>query len=253
MTFDIGTAVNRTFGPAFRNPLTFFGIAALLVALSFALSFAVTGGALLAAGVGTGLTAGFGVGVLVALLVGIAVNAIAQGALIHAALEAYRGRPVSIPAALRGALPHFLPLVAINILLALGIGLGFVLLIIPGLFLLVKWSASVPARVSEGRGIIESFKRSWSLTEGAWWPIFGFIVLLAIGSLILSLVVSLPLSTLAATNPAGAGFGVSAVVAQLIVSTVQTVFGATAIAAIYYGLRQAKEGGDTAALEETFA
>ena len=249
MTFDIGTAVNRTFGPAFRNPLTFFGIAALLVALSFALSFAVTGGALLAVGVGTGLTAGFGVGALV----GVAVNAIAQGALIHAALEAYRGRTVSIPAALRGALPHVLPLVAINILLALGVGLGFVLLIIPGLFLAVKWSASVPARVSEGRGIIESFKRSWSLTEGAWWPVFGFIVLLAIGSFILSLVVSLPLRVLAADDPAGAGLGVGAVIARLIVSTVQTVFGATAIAAIYYGLRQTKEGGDTAALEETFA
>ena len=67
-------------------------------------------------------------------------------------------------------------LIGAAILAGIGIAIGFVLLIIPGLFLLTIWSVFAPAIVVEGRGVIESFTRSHELVRGEGWAVFGAIV-----------------------------------------------------------------------------
>ena len=49
-------------------------------------------------------------------------------------------------------------LLVISILFAIGVFIGFVLIIIPGLILLTIWSVVVPVEVLEHRGIIGSFE-----------------------------------------------------------------------------------------------
>ena len=251
--FDIGTALNRTFKPVFQNPVTFLGIGALITAISIGLSLLVSGGAMVSGDLTSGVGPAFGITTFLAVLVSVVLNAVALGALITAAIGAYRGRKVGIGEALSSAVPHIVPLILINILLTIGVVFGMVLLIIPGIFLAVKWAASLPTRVEESTGVFESFKRSWALTKGAWWPIFGFLVLLVIGSIILSFAVMAPLGIAGASGATGTGVTATVVIVQMIISTLQIVFTGTAMAAIYYGLRTAKEGGDTAALSETFA
>src|SRR5207253_1463004 len=64
-----------------------------------------------------------------------------------------------------------------GILAALGIGIGFILFIVPGLFLLTIWSMLVPVIVIEGRAAGESFSRSREIVRGHGWPVFGLILI----------------------------------------------------------------------------
>lgn len=69
-----------------------------------------------------------------------------------------------------------LPLIGFGILFGLGVGIGLLLLIVPGLYLLTIWSVGVPAIVVERAGVIEAFGRSHELVRGNGWTVFGAIV-----------------------------------------------------------------------------
>jgi membrane-anchored glycerophosphoryl diester phosphodiesterase (GDPDase) len=58
-----------------------------------------------------------------------------------------------------------------SLLSALGIGLGFVLLIIPGLYCLARWSLVTPLIVGEGMGAIAAMSESWERTTESVWAI----------------------------------------------------------------------------------
>jgi hypothetical protein len=58
-----------------------------------------------------------------------------------------------------------------------GITIGFLLLIVPGLILITLWLLIVPAIMLENRGVLESFGRSRELVSGHGWSVFGVIVL----------------------------------------------------------------------------
>jgi hypothetical protein len=60
----------------------------------------------------------------------------------------------------------------LSTLYLLGVGLGAILLIIPGLILYVLWSVCQPAMLKENLAIIRSFGRSRELVKGNFWPAF---------------------------------------------------------------------------------
>src|SRR5262245_40398961 len=74
------------------------------------------------------------------------------------------------------ASPAIVPLIAFGILFSIGVGIGFLLLIIPGLFLLTMWSVGAPAIVIEDEGPIGAFGRSWKLVSGSGWTVFGILL-----------------------------------------------------------------------------
>jgi uncharacterized membrane protein len=53
------------------------------------------------------------------------------------------------------------------------LAVGFVLLVLPGVYLLVALSMALPALVLEHRGPIEAMKFSVHLMRGHWWRTFG--------------------------------------------------------------------------------
>ena len=57
-------------------------------------------------------------------------------------------------------------LIVVGILAGIAIAIGFVLLIIPGLFLITIWSVIVPVIVIERTGVFDSFGRSRELVKG---------------------------------------------------------------------------------------
>jgi len=69
-------------------------------------------------------------------------------------------------------------------------------LIIPGAILLlylgIRLYAAAIALVIEDKGIIESLKRSWSLTKGSWWYVFLYSILFGIIITIISVILGLP-------------------------------------------------------------
>jgi hypothetical protein len=101
-----------------------------------------------------------------------------QGALVIAIDDVRDGRvDLSIRETLNRVLPRLNTLTVAGLLAAVGITIGFLLLIVPGLILITLWLLIVPAIMLEKRGVFESFGRSRQLVSGHGWSVFGVIVL----------------------------------------------------------------------------
>ena len=72
----------------------------------------------------------------------------------------------------------FLPYVGLSLLYTLGVGLGLILIIIPGLFLMARWSVASPLVIVRGGGPIQAMKDSWERTKGNEFPILVAIIIL---------------------------------------------------------------------------
>ena len=67
-------------------------------------------------------------------------------------------------------------------LYSLGVALGLVALIVPGVWLSVRWYFAAQAAVVDGLGPADALRRSAEVVETRWWRTFG--VLLAFGLLV---------------------------------------------------------------------
>ncbi|MGE5380216.1 MAG: YciC family protein [Methylocystaceae bacterium] len=86
-------------------------------------------------------------------------------------------------------------LVAIAFISGIAIVIGFVLLVIPGIILMVKFSLSLPIYVMEDISITSAISRSWQLTKGKGWAIFLvnliFFILIAIVSGVIGMLLAM--------------------------------------------------------------
>ncbi|MEM9838121.1 MAG: hypothetical protein AAF830_03095 [Pseudomonadota bacterium] len=247
MEFNFGRVIGRTFSTLGTNPVVFFGMSFLVAGLGGTFSAVINAQATgaFAEGIFSPLwIVGFIAAFIVPLIAGVLTNA----ALIFAAAESYKGRKASFGESLSKALPHLFPLIAISILYTLGLMLGFLLLIIPGIFLLVIWSVTIPVRVAEGTGVTESFGRSRELAKGLFWPIFGLLIVYFIGSSVVG-------DALAASGfmVSIQSLGAVAIIGTLIVNTFTGAVAASGSASLYYELRTVKEGTPTDEVVEIFA
>jgi hypothetical protein len=118
------------------------------------------------------------VGAVLGALIGLAGVFWLQGALVIAVDDVRDGRAdLSVRETLNRVLPRLNTLTFAGLLAALGITIGFLLLIVPGLILITLWLLIVPAIMLENRGVFESFGRSRQLVSGHGWNVFGVIVL----------------------------------------------------------------------------
>lgn len=243
-TFDFGRVVQRTFrvigqnvglfalgalvlvvAPAFLG--TLFGLKAQLAGQYFSLATLLGG---LAAGVG---------------------GLILQGMVVHTVVARLNGRAVAFGDSLSAGARFMLPLLGLGIVQTLGIMLGMMLLIVPGLILAMMWAVSAPSLVVEERGVLESLQRSRDLTRGHRWSIFGLFVVYMVLSMIIGAVVTGVGFAAGVTGLSGATAGaLTTYTPMIVVSTflsaltngVQGVLVAAGVASIYYELRTTKEG-----------
>lgn len=96
----------------------------------------------------------------------------------------------TLGAVLRAALPLFLPLFAVTLMQGMAVGLGLLLLLVPGIFLLARLSVAVPLVATGTADPLDAMSQSWRLTDGHSLAIMGFISLLFIGFLLISLGIS---------------------------------------------------------------
>lgn len=110
-----------------------------------------------------------------------------------------------------------------GVVAGVGLAIGFVLFIIPGLVLYTRWSVLVPVLIREDIGWGDSFARSWALTRGNGWTIFGALLIVLITYLALFVVAALL-------------GGVTYVVVAVVVGAIQIAFSAVLSLVIYEGL-----------------
>jgi hypothetical protein len=124
-----------------------------------------------AGGWGRGLLAG-----ALAFFIAVAVQQLLLGALTRGAAGALVGRPVDVKASYGYAFSRLWGLIGLALLIAVLVGIGFILLIIPGIIVAVFLSMAIPAFIVERREVTDSISRSWELVSGSWWHVFGVIV-----------------------------------------------------------------------------
>jgi hypothetical protein len=78
--------------------------------------------------------------------------------------------------------PRLLALLNATLIYSICFTVGLGLFIVPGLLVLTYWSVIVPVIVLEGLGIRDSFRRSYRVVKGSFWPVFWTVVILFGGS-----------------------------------------------------------------------
>jgi hypothetical protein len=136
-------------------------------------------------------------------------------------------RDSSIGDLFSAAAPAILPLIGFSILAGIGVALGLVLLIVPGLVLLTFWSVGAPAIVAERVGVFEAFGRSWNLVKGHAWSVFGALVVVTLIWLAIGFIL------VAIANPIGDG---AILVANVIAGALTAPIFALAVSVMFFDL-----------------
>lgn len=191
---------------------------------------------------------------LLSVVLGLVISALTQAALTRATVAESEGRKASMGESIAAGVRVLLPLVILSILLALGVMIGLVFLIVPGVILYVMWSVAVPALVEERRGVFGSFGRSRDLTRGARWKVFAVLLVVLVVYWLMSAASGIfMVSSMDLTNPQAAlELPTSFVIVSLIVGTLVNLFWGLVQASLYVELRDWKDGPATAKLEQVF-
>ncbi|MGW0551271.1 DUF7544 domain-containing protein [Streptomyces altiplanensis] len=138
------------------------------------------------------------------------------------------GRPVTLSDAWREAKPRLPQLLGLTLLLTamtvgimvvgiapgflLGSGAGIALSLLGGLaafvvtlWLMIRFSLASPALMLERQGIMKSLTRSAKLVSGAWWRIFGILLLTGLLTFIVSMIIAVPFGLIAYAADDGLG------------------------------------------------
>ena len=221
-----------------------------------------------------GDVAPFVAGVVVASLLSWVATTLATGACFKAVTGAYLGARPGWRESLRFAGSRLPALLWVTFLPAVLVGLGFVVLILPGvaaaaaapddpggalllvlgaiagvllgIWIWIRWSVAIPAMLTEDVRGRRALGRSFGLVKGRWWPTFGAIVLAAIIGWIVSAIVS-SIADAVLFADSDATFATSVVVetvAGIVAGVVVTPLQAAVVAIVYFDLRVRKEGFD---------
>lgn len=162
-----------------------------------------------------------------------------QGTLVEAIADVRDGRAdLSIGDTFGRARPHIWRLLGAGLLAGIGIAIGLILLVVPGLILLTWWSLIIPLIVLEGVAVMDSFGRSRELVRGHGWTVFGVLIVAGLLLIAASIVISLIFVWL----PGEFRSYISSVVSN----TLLIPFGAIAVTLMYFKLARADAGVEPA-------
>ena len=122
----------------------------------------------------------FVAGTLIGLAITVIISAVLQAALTRGAALASVGDPVDAEASYRYGFRRFGSVLLVSILVGLVVGIGFILLIIPGVIFLTMLAVAIPALIVEDRRGTDAMGRSWNLVKGSFWHVLGTIVVAGI-------------------------------------------------------------------------
>lgn len=183
---------------------------------------------------------------LVYLVVAVVLNAIATGATVFIVAEHYLGRTITAGAAFQRAMPQMGAVIMCSLLMGVVVLFGFVVFIIPGFIALCGLIVAIPAVVLEpGLAPSAALSRSWALTQGHRWRIFGIFVVALVLVYLPTVAVYGVVELLV---PSASGEGPMASNTAEIAASLAMIFLSPLIYCVltvtYYDLRVRKEGFD---------
>lgn len=257
--FAVGAAVRSTFRVWWRHA-ALFGVMSLVASLPVALwqyRMQLFSQEMQAGGLGRSEVLSASLDLFAwfaaAMVLGMILYAVQLGAITRGTFDTLRGRPVRAGEMLEAGIRRALPVMGMYLLMMLGILGATLLLVVPGIVLLIAWSAAPAAAVVERLGPVQALGRSRALTRGRRWRVLGAMMLLMLAVVGASMSIHLSLSAVAwlvAREPAQV---VGIVLAGSLLSS--ALFGAIPVVGwvvVYHDLRRAQEGLDSDALAAVF-
>jgi predicted outer membrane lipoprotein len=216
---DLGKVLERVW-ETYRDQFGLLIPAALVVYIPVAI---VNGIILSAAGV---------LGALLAAAVGIVATFWFQGMVVEAARDIMDGRrDHTVGSLFQSVAPVIGMLIGAGLLAGIAIFFGFILLIVPGLFLLTIFAVVAPVVVLERPGVSAALSRSRELVRGHGWQVFLVILVLFFLQIVLGGIVGAIFVGIA-DNLVGRG------IADLIVRVFVSPLSALAAAIMYFELKR---------------
>jgi len=137
-------------------------------------------------------------------------------------------RDATVSQLLGAAMPVLGKLILVGVVAGIGIAIGFVLIVIPGLILITIWSVAAPVIVLERPAGLGALGRSRELVRGNGWQVFGVIAVLVIGVGIVAAIIE------AIGDSGGTGVGI---VVRIVVQILTAPLSALAASVLYFELR----------------
>jgi hypothetical protein len=152
---------------------------------------------------------------------------------IHALREIAAGARPRPWRTLSAGLDAFSPIFFAVVLAAVGIAFGLLLLIVPGIFLFVRWFFVPQAVVIEDARGAGALTASGRVVDGFWWRVFGIVILANLAATVPNLLLIEPFSAIARS----ADKAVWGLVGQIAAETVTSPFVALVSTLLYFDLR----------------
>ncbi len=243
-----GELLDRTFSLYRSHFGLFFGIFALphLIVLAFqcmGVAFQTSGNQL----TNVFMTFIWGMG---ALFLTVIVSAASQAATVVAVSEVHLDRPASVTDSFSRVKGEIGGVIGMSMLVGLGVGAGFLALIVPGILLALMWSLAVPVKILENKGATDAMSRSSDLTKGDRGRIFVIWLLFIVLSIGVSLLLQWPIQLAAGVSSRGAlqrttaMWQVASLAATFISECLVGPLGTIAFSLVYYDERVRKEAFD---------
>ena len=254
-SLGVGAIISETFSIFFKRIVQIVSLGFIISFLSIVISGLVVGFDFVAGGAAADPAdlSGFnGLGMVVMMVVNILAYAILIGAMVLLAYDAKLGRSARTGTYIRAALANSMPIFLLTVVFTILSTIGFILLVVPGLWVYAVFSVFVPAIVIEGAGF-KALGRSRSLTQGYRWPIVGLLFMIGLIMMVLmigvGLVVALPLGFVASS---GTGGTIVSMILQALASGISYGLASIPVALIYARLREIKEGVSVDSMADVF-
>jgi hypothetical protein len=180
---------------------------------------------------------------LVSLLLATAIWPLASAASIKIVASSYTGTRCSLGEGLAAGLRRLLPLLGCVMSVGLLVGLGTLLLIVPGLIVMTIYYVAPCSVVLENQGVGASMRRSKKLSDGHRWRVFFLMLVVA---LLVQVVPGLGLGMLLEMGLVGTG----AFLVTLVVMAAVAIPSIIAPTVVFFDLRVRKEALDVVQLSE---
>jgi len=134
-------------------------------------------------------------------IIGILAIPAVIGGYIESMIRMARSEKVGIGDFFKTGFNRFGTLLGASILSFLGIVIGFICLIIPGIYLMIRWYFIYQIIVDRDASVFESFKQSADMVTGQFWIILTLVILIVViqaigGSILVGTLVTIPYTSL---------------------------------------------------------
>jgi hypothetical protein len=191
-------------------------------------------------------------GAAVSRLIGVLIVVLVLAACFRALSAAYMGRQATAGDSLRFAFARLPALIGAYFLTTIALGVGFLLLIVPGIYLAVALTMILPALLFERIGAVDAFRRSLALVRGHWWRTLAILLVTAVIFVVLSLALGAAVGGLVSVVSGDSEVVVAVLLTlvNILLSIVLYPVVAAVLTVLYYDLRVRHEGFDLELLAE---